>query len=228
MTGHKFMQEVYEEMADRIAALLEASRPVRGPARVLVGIVGCPGSGKSTAALRVRDSLTFRGVSCQILPMDGFHYYRHQLDAMADPKHAHDRRGAPFTFDAVAFVDAVLAASAQGGRLKCPSFDHRVKDPVQDDIEIDAETEVVIVEGNYLLLETPPWGSIRGLLDLSFFIDVDVDKAMSRVIGRQVAMGIPVAVSKQRIANNDRPNALTVVATRHRADIIAPSLPLHR
>lgn len=58
-----------------------------------------------------------------------YHFYRRELDALPDPAEAHRRRGAPWTFDAAAFVAAVRAARA-GSRVSVPSFDHAAGDPV--------------------------------------------------------------------------------------------------
>jgi pantothenate kinase len=68
--------------------------------------------------------------------MDGFHLSRAQLDAMPDPVEAHARRGAPWTFDADAFVDCVRRMQSGQDTLTVPSFDHRVGDPVPDSIMV--------------------------------------------------------------------------------------------
>ena len=54
---------------------------------------------------------------CVVVPMDGFHYYRRQLDAFEDPAAAHARRGAPWTFDAEAFVACVRRVRERGGAV---------------------------------------------------------------------------------------------------------------
>ena len=46
-------------------------------------------------------------------PAPGFHYYRRELDAMPDPAAAHARRGAPWTFDAAAFLACLRAVRHQ-------------------------------------------------------------------------------------------------------------------
>jgi pantothenate kinase len=69
-----------------------------------IGICGVPGAGKSTLSLDLRDSLIKTGFSCIVVPMDGYHYYRKQLDEFPDPKVAHELRGAPFTFDSKRFA----------------------------------------------------------------------------------------------------------------------------
>jgi pantothenate kinase len=67
--------------------------------------------------------------------MDGFHYYRAELDAMDNPQEAHARRGAPWTFNASKFVACVRSAR----EMRCgvfPSFDHAIGDPLECSIEV--------------------------------------------------------------------------------------------
>jgi pantothenate kinase len=49
--------------------------------------------------------------------------------------------------------------------ITAPSFDHAVKDPVQEAIRIPSCTRVVIVEGNYTLLRQKPWDEIAEVCD---------------------------------------------------------------
>jgi pantothenate kinase len=171
-----------------------------------------------------------------VLPMDGFHYTRAQLDEFPDPRAAHARRGAPWTFDADAFVCAVAAARSADPEKKpllVPSFDHAVKDPVADQIVIGAEAEVVIVEGNYLLLDEEPWrrlweksGGQAGpppLLDETWFVDSPLEAAMAHIFARQTKeVGLTPDESRKRVEENDGPNARLVVATRQRAGVLVP------
>jgi pantothenate kinase len=103
-----------------------------------------------------------------VFPMDGFHYYRKQLDAMPDQEEARKRRGSPFTFDAEAFVARVRAAKLNGSNqpwlptptpTMVPAFDHEVHDPEEDAITILPSHKVILVEGNYLLL--PEVGAVQ-------------------------------------------------------------------
>lgn len=89
--------------------------------------------------------------------MDGYHYYRHQLDKMEDPEHAHARRGAEFTFDSAKFVKDVKAGF-ESGSGSFPDFDHAKKDPEEGKIHYDSQKQkVVLVEGLYVLLNKDPW-----------------------------------------------------------------------
>jgi pantothenate kinase len=81
----------------------------------LVGVAGVPGSGKSTLVRAVCERLNARGTPAVVVPMDGFHYYRRQLDQMPDAELAHARRGAEWTFDARAYHACLAGIKSSGG-----------------------------------------------------------------------------------------------------------------
>lgn len=168
-----------------------------------LGIAGAPGSGKSTLSLALLDRL---GEVAIVIPMDGYHYYRHELDQMPDPDEAHNRRGAPFTFNAARFVNDIVAA--RHARKGCfPSFDHGTGDPVEDDIHLTPGHQLVLVEGNYLLLDAEPWHQLRASLDETWFLDVDMATCKERVRQRFLATGRDEATAAFRVEYNDGPNA---------------------
>lgn len=156
-----------------------------------------------------------------VVPMDGFHYPKARLQQFEDPQAAFARRGAPWTFDAQAFVDCVRSIRELGD-AEVPSFDHGVGDPVQGDIRVLPSHRVVLVEGNYLLLDEPPWSQLLPLFDETWYVECDVDEAMSRVFARQTGHGVAPEVSRGRISGNDRPNAELVARTSARAERLVP------
>lgn len=95
------------------------------------------------------------------------------LSSFKDPKVAFKRRGAPFTFDAEALLRQVALLKETPVSQQCdpetmilsPSFDHAVGDPVPDAIAISSRCRVVIIEGNYTLLDQGPWRTIASLID---------------------------------------------------------------
>ncbi len=184
-----------------------------------IGLAGAPGSGKSTLATELKARL---GRALTIIPMDGFHYYRHELDAMPNPAYAHARRGTPFTFNAAKFVTTLLDAR-QTGHGAFPSFDHHIGDPVEDAIHLAAGTPLVLVEGNYLLLDQAPWDRLRTeVFDETWYLDVPIDVCTQRVLARHIQTGLTQAEAQQRVEQNDRPNALLVadVSVRYADRII--------
>jgi pantothenate kinase len=58
---------------------------------------------------------------------------------------------------------------------------------------------VVIVEGNYILLEEGSWKDISDMFDEKWFIDVNLDTAMQRVENRHISTGKPPDVAKWRV-----------------------------
>jgi pantothenate kinase len=128
------------------------------------------------------------------LPMDGYHLSRAQLDAMPDPANAHARRGAAFTYDGESFFKLVKKLREpicpETNTLYAPSFDHSIKDPVNDDIAIAPSVRIVIFEGNYCSLDKDPWNQAAELMDERWFVDVDFKVARNRLIHRHVKAGI--------------------------------------
>ena len=144
-----------------------------------------------------------------------------QLAAFPDPDAAFARRGAPHTFDAAAFVAAVAAAAVPGSAHALPSFDHGVGYPTPGGVAVGGDAVVLIVEGNYLLLPAPPWRDLRPVFHETWYIDLPVDMAMSRLASRQARDGVPPPVSRERIRTNDRPNAeLVREASAGVADVV--------
>lgn len=111
------------------------------------------------------------------------------------------------------------------GEVTLPSFDHGVGDPVADAITIIPQNKIILVEGNYLLLDLPPWQDLQNVFHETWYIDCDVDTAMDRVFERQVGHGRTPEVARWRVENNDRKNALLIAETAARADLLVPSLP---
>lgn len=111
--------------------------------------------------------------SIHSLRQDGFHYTKAVLSSFEDSDTAFRRRGAPFTFDSLRFLDLLLKlkdmpVTAKGQkeiRVLAPSFDHAEKDPVEDTIVVSSRTRIVIIEGNYTLLDEQPWRQIADLVD---------------------------------------------------------------
>ncbi|KAF3343478.1 60S ribosomal protein L15 [Verticillium dahliae VDG2] len=142
--------------------------------RVLIALAGVPGSGKSTVATTLLEDLNRHGIRhVAVLPMDGFHYSRHVLSSFNDPALAFRRRGAPFTFDATGFLEIVkklkqMPVTGCGEHamiIGAPSFDHAEMDPVPNSISLSSEARLVIIEGNYTLLNEAPWDQIADLVD---------------------------------------------------------------
>lgn len=205
------MEPIYEQMAHEIL-LMQSNL---NKSQLLIGIAGPPGVGKSTTSRRLKQLVA----DSEILSMDGYHFYRKQLEQFDNPEEAFLRRGAPWTFDAVQFVTDLTNLKVTGfGSF--PSFDHGAGDPKEDDISITMEHKVVFVEGNYLLLSEEPWCFVKDLLDSSYFITSDLTTIEDRIIKRHMSVGRSKEVAIDRFQRNDSLNAQLILASAERADQI--------
>jgi pantothenate kinase len=208
-----------------LRSLGEIARVIRGALvpgrRTLVAIVGAPGAGKSTIA-----ALLAPIIPAAILPMDGFHLPQAELVRLG----RRDRMGAPDTFDVEAFLAVLTALNGNSGdRILAPGFDREIEEPIPDAIDISPEFPCAIVEGNYLLLdESSPgatdatadtgWAGAAGLFDLSFFVDVDHDTRLARLVARHERFGKSHADARAWALGPDEVNARIIAATAARAD----------
>lgn len=196
--------------------------------RLVLGLTGLPGAGKSTFSRRLAQQVNLSAGApvMAAVGMDGFHLSRAVLATFPDPVAALSRRGAPWTFDAAALAARVLAlrdaASADPGHaVKWPAFEHGVGDPVPDALSIGAEVRVVLVEGLYLLHRSHGW-QLDGLLDECWYLDVDLDTAMHRLVARhQACWSLTREQAQLRVNRNDRENAGWVLMSRDQADWLA-------
>ena len=183
-----------------------------------VAIAGGPGSGKTSLATLLAERLaSVHGLRVCVIPMDGYHYYRRELDAMDDPAQAHARRGAAFTFNAPRLLRD-LGAARHTGAGAFPGFDHAVGDPCEGEIVLAHEADVVLVEGLYLLLREPePWSQLLPLFDTAVFVTCAEQEARRRIIARhRAAWNWGHAQAAERADANDLPNGRAVIAASER------------
>ena len=114
------------------------------------------------------------------------------------------KQGAPFTFDAKAFTDFVNTLKFQPDlTLYGPTFDHSIKDPTPNGIEVAKDNRIIILEGNYVLLNEGEWLNCNKHLDKRLWVDVNEETAKARLIMRHVKSGICKNEEEALIRVND-------------------------
>jgi pantothenate kinase len=185
---------------------------------VLLGVVGPPGAGKTTAARRIAAHADERHGpgTAAVVGMDGFHLANEVLVALG----RRERKGAPDTFD----VDGLVSLLERLVRrdeavVYAPRFDRSREEAIASAVAIPRDVRLVIVEGNYLLYDDGPWARVRPLLDRVWYRDTPAAVRRRRLLGRQRRTYGPEA-GAEWVRRVDEPNAAIVEGTRSRADRI--------
>ena len=176
------MAATYKTLAEHLLSRATGTSPH------WVCIAGGPGSGKSTLSAAVAQLVNEQcgEERCVVLPMDGFHYSRAELRALEDAKSLErdtylKRRGAPWTFDAKLCCESLSAAQRSGAAV-LPTYSREKSDPVPGGVELKTSHSIVLVEGNYLLmngLDEGRWAPCMELWDERWFIKC-ADPAVQR------------------------------------------------
>ena len=182
--------------------------------RVVIGIVGAPGAGKSTLAEALVAALGARAV---LIPMDGYHLSQRVLDELG----LSDRKGAPETFDAAGLnqlLDRVHNETDQV--VYFPVFDRSLEEPIAAGGGVQPNQDIVVVEGNYLLLDQGEWRGTRTRLDEAWSIEVDPELRRARLLARHVRFGRSPQSAADWVATVDEPNARRIKANSAPADLV--------
>jgi pantothenate kinase len=183
--------------------------------RVMLGLAGAPGSGKSTWARALADAFPGRAV---VVPMDGFHLSNEELARLSRAA----RKGAPDTFDAAGYVSLLrrLRAPVAGETVYAPAFHREIEQAIAGAIPVAPEVPLVITEGNYLLLNEGPWAAVRALLDEAWFVETDETARVEQLVRRHVEHGRTAEAAREWVMRSDEANAVLVTGTRGNADAI--------
>jgi pantothenate kinase len=194
--------------------------------RAVLGIVGSPGSGKSTlgesllAALQADPPDGAGPDWVAYVPMDGFHLADVELERLG----LRDRKGAPDTFDALGYA-ALLRRLREDEDpvVYAPGFERVIEQPIAGAIPVGRSARLIVSEGNYLLMDGPLWGRVKPLFDEVWYADLDQEERLRRLVDRHRRFGKDEAQAVEWATGTDERNAEIILATRDRADLIIPA-----
>ncbi|HTV48919.1 MAG TPA: hypothetical protein VMG59_10800 [Phycisphaerae bacterium] len=219
----------WRPLLGRIAEYLKTN-----PKRLIVGIAGPPGSGKSVFAaelvwLAEHGFLSHSGqksISAVALPMDGFHYpdpvlAQRELVLKNGEKIPMIRcKGSPETFDVASLKKHLTQLRGRPKVMTWPDYDRVHHKPMESAIKVYDSHSLVFVEGNYLLLNMPPYDGVSDYFDLRIYVEASAGAMIANLMTRHTEGGKTMAQAKDWIKRIDLPNARLVEMTRSHADVI--------
>jgi len=183
-----------------------------GAQRRILGVAGAPGAGKTTYALAL---VAASEVPAAYVPMDGFHLADVTLAALGRL----ERKGSPDTFDAWGYAALLRRLREERDHVVyAPGFERNLEQPIAGALAVPPEAELVVTEGNYLLLDTPAWRAVRAGLDEVVHLESDDDLRRRRLVARHVEFGKTPSAAGAWVSRVDDANAALVAAAAHRAD----------
>jgi pantothenate kinase len=202
------------EGLDQLIALIGARLDSH---RLIVALAGPPGAGKSTiASILHRRCVNELGTSAEIVPMDGFHLD----DSVLRARNLLARKGAKDTFDVGGLIALLRRIRANTeDEILAPLFDRTLELSKAGALVISPQTRVVIVEGNYLLLDSEPWAALRGLFDIAVRIRAPQGLLRRRLVDRWTSFELPDEEIKRRVEGNDLPNGEIIEASSMAPDL---------
>jgi pantothenate kinase len=208
-----------------VATLARAALDLVGDhRRVVLGIAGVPGAGKSTLAdALVAAVAAARGEDWVAhVPMDGYHLADVQLERLG----ALSRKGAPDTFDAEGYAHLLRRlVDEPDSWVYAPGFERTLEQPIAAAMVVPPSARLVVTEGNYLLLPEPRWQAARSAIAEVWYVTGDDDLRRSRLVERHVTFGKSPDAAAAWVEQTDEVNAARIAAAAGAADRVVVNGP---
>ncbi|MGO4454948.1 nucleoside/nucleotide kinase family protein [Arthrobacter sp. RAF14] len=200
---------------DLPAALQRVEQLLRTGDRVILGLAGCPGAGKTTLSTQL--VAHFGPELAVAVPLDGYHL----ANVVLEQRGLRHRKGAPETFDGAGYLALLRRLRARDEEVVfAPEFRREIEEPVAGAIPVPRAARLIVTEGNYLLLPDEPWAGVLPLLDEAWSVEPDEDLRVDRLIARHEAFGKSPEAARAWALGTDEANARLIRAARGRAAVV--------
>jgi len=196
-----------------------------GVPRLMVAVAGPPGGGKTALATILVEVLNAEAgqETAVLVGLDGWHYANAYLDAHVIERDGcqvtlRQIKGAPESFD-VAQATASLARIRSLEEMRIPVYSRRLHEPVAAAALVRLAHRIVVVEGNYLLLDEPEWRALGDLFDVRLFVTAREEIILQALRQRHLRGGKPPDAIEAHMSAVDVPNARRVAARASCADV---------
>jgi pantothenate kinase len=215
-----------EAAADGIfLPLLEKLRDLQRAkgSRLLAMLAAPPGAGKSTLLSflehlsKEREELG----NLQAIGMDGFHRRQEYLLSHTVLRDGEEIpmvkiKGAPVTFDLEHLTESVKRI-ADGEVCGWPVYNRLLHNPTENALTVSGE--IVLLEGNYLLLETAGWSGLKQYADYTISVRTEEPFLRERLIDRRIQTGVDPEAATRFVDFSDMPNVRLCLQKTAAADL---------
>lgn len=192
--------------------------------RIVVYLAAPCACGKTTLSLFLQQlSKEVDGVcELQAASFDGFHYYQEYLlnhTLIRENKEVCmvDVKGCPETFDLDKAKTKIQALHTHTEVL-WPVYDRMLHNPIEDQIVLNKD--IILIEGNYMLLDEEHWKDLKKECDYSIFIKAELDLLKNRLIERKQLGGTTYEDSMKFYERSDKVNAKRIMEHVLEADLV--------
>ena len=185
--------------------------------RLIVYLAAPPGAGKTTLSVFLShlSEAEKDAVRIQSVGIDGFHYpqeyiEKHNVIINGETIPMRQVKGSPETFDLQSLTDSIK--SLRENDIKWPAYDRNLHDVVQDATWV--YRDIVLIEGNWLLLDEAGWRELRSFCGYSIFITAEESMLRERLIQRKISGGASLEKAAAFYAQSDGVNVMRALANR--------------
>lgn len=213
-----FYKSLFIEMLDLYVS--------RKQARMLVGLAGPTGSGKSVITMLFREfarqvELPFK---FETLSIDAFHYQNDFLESHKnnDGRTLKEVKGRFDTYNVPKLVLAIKEYKS-GKTVSLPEYSRNTHNPIEHSYTIHEDKVLLILEGLWIFDDHGKWPEVTSLLDYKIFIDANEEKVKAMVVERHMKGGKSFEEANAYYDTVDAIDSKLVKQTKDRVDKCIPA-----
>ncbi len=189
--------------------------------RIFVFLAAPPGCGKTTLALFLEQLSKSRSefTPLQAIGLDGFHHEQaylnsHFMEVDEQTVPMKNFKGHPATFNVPLLLKKIKEARHEDN--KWPIYSRKLHDVVHDQVQLNEK--IILLEGNYLLLDGAPWNQLQEYCDDRIFLYTDADILEERLIKRKMQGGLSYEEAQSFYQQSDKRNVEFTLASDPQAE----------